>query len=115
MKHCTLWSFNNHENFKESSQNESMFFMISRQLEPVTKKIIGNKKLHQGLKSCSGRKVPLLKKAHVQAHLRFATEHLNNSKENGLKVLPSDELKKKKNDLWHQHNLLCLVEKECCL
>ncbi len=32
----------------------------------VTKKTIGNTLRHEGLKSCSARKVPLLKKAHVQ-------------------------------------------------
>ncbi len=32
----------------------------------VTKKTIGNIIRHEGLKSCSARKVPLLKKAHVQ-------------------------------------------------
>ncbi len=32
----------------------------------VTKKTIGNTLRHEGLKSCSTRKVPLLKKAHVQ-------------------------------------------------
>ncbi len=33
----------------------------------VTKKTIGNTLSREGLKSCSARKVPLLKKAHVQA------------------------------------------------
>ncbi len=32
----------------------------------VTKKTIGNTLRHEGLKSCSARKLPLLKKAHVQ-------------------------------------------------
>ncbi|KAK3555084.1 hypothetical protein QTP86_007967, partial [Hemibagrus guttatus] len=35
----------------------------------VTKKIIGNTLRCEGLKSCSARKVPLLKKAHAQALL----------------------------------------------
>ncbi len=39
--------------------------MISRQLGPVTKKTIGNTLRREGLKSCSARNVPLLKKAHV--------------------------------------------------
>ncbi|KAL0168713.1 hypothetical protein M9458_036935, partial [Cirrhinus mrigala] len=39
------------------------------------------------------RKVPLLKKAHIQAHLKFASEHLNDSEENWVKVLWSDETK----------------------
>ncbi len=54
-----------------------------------TKKTIGNTLRHEGLKSCSACKVPLLKKAHVQAHLKFA----NDSEENWVKVLWSDETK----------------------
>ncbi len=38
----------------------------------VTKKTIGNTLRCEGLKSCSTRNVPLLKKAHVQARLKFA-------------------------------------------
>ncbi len=57
----------------------------------VTKKTIGNTLCREGLKSCSTRKVPLLKKAHVQACLKFANEHLNDSEENCVKVLWSDE------------------------
>ncbi|KAI4892574.1 hypothetical protein NFI96_024738 [Prochilodus magdalenae] len=45
----------------------------------VTKKTIGNTLRCNGLKSCSARKVPLLKKAHVQAHLKFANQHLDDS------------------------------------
>ncbi len=43
----------------------------------VHKKTIGNTLRREGLKSCSARKVPLLKKAHIQAHLKFANEHLH--------------------------------------
>lgn len=43
----------------------------------LTKKTIGNTLYHTGLRSCSARKVPLLMKAHVQAYLKFANEHLN--------------------------------------
>ncbi len=46
----------------------------------------------EGLKFCSARKVPLLKKAHVQAHLKSSNEHLNDSEENWVKVW-SDETK----------------------
>jgi len=42
----------------------------------VTKKTIGNTLRRNGLKSCSAHKIPLLKKAHVQAHLKFSNEHL---------------------------------------
>ncbi len=55
----------------------------------VTKKTIGNTIRRDGLKSCSARKVPLLKKAHVQARLKFT----NDSEENWVKVLWSDETK----------------------
>ncbi len=55
----------------------------------VTKKTIGNTLRREGLKSCSAHKVPLLKKAHVQARLKFA----NDSEENWVKVLWSDETK----------------------
>ncbi len=55
----------------------------------VTKKSIGNTLRRGGLKSCSARKVPLLKKAHVQARLKFASD----SEENWVKVLWSDETK----------------------
>ncbi len=55
----------------------------------VTKKTIGNILPRDGLKFCSAHKVPLLKKAHVQARLKFA----NDSEENWVKVLWSDETK----------------------
>ncbi len=55
----------------------------------VTKKTIGNTLRREGLKSCSARKVPLLKKEHVQSRLKFA----NDSDENWVKVLWSDETK----------------------
>ncbi|KAL0182731.1 hypothetical protein M9458_022106, partial [Cirrhinus mrigala] len=55
----------------------------------VTKKTIGNTLRREGLISCSASKVPLLKKAHVQAHLKFANEQLNDSEENWVKVLCS--------------------------
>ncbi len=55
----------------------------------VTKKTIGNTLHREGLKSCSARKVPPLKKAHVQSRLKFA----NDSEENWVKVLWSDETK----------------------
>ncbi|MCJ8730314.1 hypothetical protein PDJAM_G00182870 [Pangasius djambal] len=45
----------------------------------VTRQTIGNTICHHRLKSCSARKVPLLKEAHVQARLKFANEHLNDS------------------------------------
>ncbi len=55
----------------------------------VTKKTIGNTLRRVGMKSCSAHKVPLLKLAHVQARLKFA----NDSEENWVNVLWSDETK----------------------
>ena len=40
----------------------------------VMKRTISNTLHREGLKSCCTRKDPLLKKAHVQAHLKFAKE-----------------------------------------
>ncbi len=55
----------------------------------VINKTIGNTLRCEGLKSCSTRKVLLLKKAYVKASLKFA----NDSEENWVKVLWSDETK----------------------
>ena len=60
---------------------------------PGTKKTIGVTLCREGLKSCSARKVPLLKKAHIHARLKFANEHLNDSEDNWVNVLWSDETK----------------------
>ena len=47
----------------------------------VTKRTISNTLHREGLKSCCTRKVPLPKKAHVQARLKFAKEHLDDPEE----------------------------------
>ncbi len=77
----------------------------------VTKKTIDNTLRHEGLKSCSAPKVPLLKKAHIQARLKFGNEYLNDSEENWVKVLWSDETKIELFGI----NSPCLEEEECCL
>ena len=59
----------------------------------VTKRTISNTLHREGLKSCCVRKVPLLKKAHVQARLKFAKEHLDDPEEAWEKVMWSDETK----------------------
>ncbi len=75
----------------------------------VTKKTIGNTLRREGLKSCSACKVSPLKKAHVQAHLKFA----NDSVENWVKVLWSDETKIKLfgynsiRCVWRRRNAAC--------
>ena len=57
----------------------------------VTKRTISN--TCEGLKSCCACKVPLLKKVHVQARLKFAKEHLDDPEEAWEKVMWSDETK----------------------
>ncbi len=54
---------------------------------------ISNTLHRHGLKSCSVCKVPLLKPAHVQAHLNFAKDHLDDPEEAWEKVMWSDETK----------------------
>ncbi|KAK3507460.1 hypothetical protein QTP70_021817, partial [Hemibagrus guttatus] len=49
----------------------------------VTKATISNTLRRQGLKSCSARRVPLLKPVHVRARLKFAREHLDDPEEDG--------------------------------
>ncbi|KAK6299813.1 hypothetical protein J4Q44_G00298460 [Coregonus suidteri] len=53
----------------------------------VSKKTISNTLRRHGLKSCSARKVPLLKPAHVQARLKFANDHLDDPEEEWEKVM----------------------------
>lgn len=54
---------------------------------------ISNTPHRHGLKSCSACKVPLLKPTHVQAHLKFAKDHLDDPEEAWEKVMWSDETK----------------------
>ncbi|KAK3521255.1 hypothetical protein QTP70_001547 [Hemibagrus guttatus] len=53
----------------------------------VTKATISNTLRRQGLKSCSARRVPLLKPVHVRAHLKFAREHLDDPEEDWENVI----------------------------
>ncbi|KAI3360728.1 hypothetical protein L3Q82_012871 [Scortum barcoo] len=55
----------------------------------VTKATISNTLRRQGLKSCSARRVPLLKPVHVQARLKFAREHLDDPEEDWENVICS--------------------------
>ncbi len=59
----------------------------------VTKATISNTLRRQRLKSCSARRVPLLKPVHVQARLKFAREHLDDPEEDWENVIWSDETK----------------------
>ncbi|KAK3558988.1 hypothetical protein QTP86_000116 [Hemibagrus guttatus] len=53
----------------------------------VTKATISNTLRRQGLKSCSARRVPLLKPVHVRACLKFAREHLDDPEEDWENVI----------------------------
>ncbi|KAK3509689.1 hypothetical protein QTP70_008436 [Hemibagrus guttatus] len=59
----------------------------------VTKATISNTLRRQGLKSCSARRVPLLKPVHVRARLKFARENLDDPEEDWENVIWSDETK----------------------
>ncbi|CAJ0949011.1 unnamed protein product, partial [Ranitomeya imitator] len=59
----------------------------------VTRPTISNTLRHHGLRSCSARRVPLLKQVHVRARLKFAREHLDDPEEFWENVLWSDETK----------------------
>ena len=73
----------------------------------VTKRTISNTLHREGFKSCCAHKVPLLKKAHVQARLKFAKEHLYEAWE---KVMWSDETKI---ELFGINSTPCLEEEKC--
>ena len=78
----------------------------------VTRKTIGNTLRRNGLKSCSARKVPLLKKAHVEARLKYANHHLKDAQSDWEKVLWSDETKMELFGLNSTHRV---EEEKCCL
>ncbi|CAJ0961747.1 unnamed protein product [Ranitomeya imitator] len=59
----------------------------------VTRPTISNTLRHHGLRTCSARRVPLLKPVHVRARLKFAREHLDDPEEFWKNVLWSDETK----------------------
>ena len=59
----------------------------------VTKATISNTLRREGLRSCSARRVPLLKPVHVQARLKFAREHMDDPEEDWENIMWSDETK----------------------
>lgn len=59
----------------------------------LNKKKVGNTLCCTGLRSYCARKVPLLKKAHVQAHLKCANEHQNDSQKSWENGMWSDKTK----------------------
>ncbi|KAI4888832.1 hypothetical protein NFI96_023936 [Prochilodus magdalenae] len=72
----------------------------------VSKKPIGNTLRRNGLKSCSARQVPLLKKAHVQARLKFANEHINDSERDWEKVLWPTSPHRQEDERGHDRKIL---------
>ncbi len=72
---------------------EDLVHDLKRAGTTVSKVTINNALHRHGLKSCSVRKVPLLKPAHVQAHLKFAKDHLDDPEEAWVKIMWSDETK----------------------
>ena len=76
----------------------------------VTKRTISNTLHREGFKSCCARKVPLLKKAHVQTRLKFAKEHMDDPEEACEKVIWLDETKI---ELFGINSMLCLEEEKC--
>ena len=89
------WGQNDHKNGEQKSQNHTGDLVndLQRAGTKVTKPTISNTLHRQGLKSCSARRVPLLKPVHVQAHLTFAREHLDDPEEDWENVIWSDETK----------------------
>ncbi|KAI4877231.1 hypothetical protein NFI96_001655 [Prochilodus magdalenae] len=75
----------------------------------VTKATISNTLRRQGLRSCSARRVPLLKPVHIQARLKFAREHLDVPEEYWENVIWSDETKVEL--FGKKHNSSCLEER----
>ncbi len=89
MHDLTPWGQNDHKNCEQKSQTHTGRPSGTK----VTKATISNTLRRQGLKSCSARRVPLLKPVHVQAHLKFAREHLDDPEEDWENVIWSDETK----------------------
>ncbi|CAJ0965804.1 unnamed protein product [Ranitomeya imitator] len=75
----------------------------------VTRPTISNTLRHHGLRSCSARRVPLLKPVHVRARLKFAREHLDDPEEFWENVLWSDETKL---ELFGRNTTCCVWRKK---
>ncbi len=78
---------------KPRTTREDLVNDLKRAGTTVSTVTISNTLQRHGLKSCSARKVPLLKPAHVQARLKFAKDHLDDPEEAWEKVMWSDETK----------------------
>ena len=87
-----------------NTTQEELFNDLKAVGTTVMKRTISNTLQREGLKSRCVRKVALLKKAHVQAHLKFAKEHLDDPEEACEKAMWSDETKRA---IWHQLDSPC--------
>ncbi|KAI4874892.1 hypothetical protein NFI96_034464 [Prochilodus magdalenae] len=90
------WGQNDHKNGKEKDPRTTRGDLVNDLPEAgtnVTKATISNTLRRQGLRSCSARRVPLLKPVHIQARLKFAREHLDVPEEYWENVIWSDETK----------------------
>ncbi len=73
------------------TKREDLVNELKRAGTTVSTVTISNTLHRHGLKSCSARKVPLLKPAHVQACRKFAKDNLDDPEEAWEKVMWSDE------------------------
>ena len=83
MQDLSTWSKPDAEKGKEQprTKRQELVDDLKAAGNTVTKMPISNTLRRSGLKSCSARKVPLFKKAYVQARLKFANKHLDDSEE----------------------------------
>ncbi|KAI4872838.1 hypothetical protein NFI96_002965 [Prochilodus magdalenae] len=86
----------------------------------VCKETIGNTLRNNGFTSCSARKVPLLKRAHVEARLKYANDHLKDEPSYWEKVLWSDETKielfglNSTRHVWRKKKMLPMTPRTLC-
>ena len=80
------------ENHPRATRKELVQDLQTANIE-VTLQTVSNALCQQGLRSCRARKVPLLKKTHVEAHLKFANDHLYKPTSFRNNFLWSDETK----------------------
>ncbi|KAI4879312.1 hypothetical protein NFI96_004796 [Prochilodus magdalenae] len=104
-------------NFNQpTTTREELVNDLKRAGTTVSKVTVGNTLRRHSLKLCMARKIPLLKSAHVQAHLKFAHDHLDDPEESWEKVLWSDGLNstrrvgRTKNDEYHPKNTIPTVK-----
>ncbi|CAJ0944857.1 unnamed protein product [Ranitomeya imitator] len=89
------WGQNDHKNGEQNPRTTrgDLVNELQRAGTNLTRPTISNTLRHHGLRSCSARRVPLLKPVHVRARLKFAREHLDDPEEFWENVLWSDETK----------------------